>query len=173
MNPVVTELDFLGKGGPRAISGGTHTQSIIEGGENIVHGDVITHILTKPTQMSLESDSFPFDPEQAKTLMVTSLVESLLESNGNVRSTSIIGEIRPDKSRIFYPGMNKDISCRDYAQSIVRNDIVEADKLDATVEGSSTDEWNATSSQIEESTLKCSYRKVIKQLDLSCTRTCG
>ena len=27
-NPVVTELDFIGKGGPRAISGETHTQSI-------------------------------------------------------------------------------------------------------------------------------------------------
>ena len=31
-NPVVTELDFIGQGGPRAISGGTHTQSIIQGG---------------------------------------------------------------------------------------------------------------------------------------------
>ena len=31
-NPVVTELNFIGQGGPRAISGGTHTQSIIEGG---------------------------------------------------------------------------------------------------------------------------------------------
>ena len=43
MNPVVTELDFIGQGGPRAISGGTHNQSIIQGGENIVHGEVITH----------------------------------------------------------------------------------------------------------------------------------
>ena len=36
-------------------------------------------MLTNPTQISLESDSFPFNPEQAKTLMVTSLVESLAE----------------------------------------------------------------------------------------------
>ena len=28
-NPVVTELDFIGQGGPRDISGGTHNQSII------------------------------------------------------------------------------------------------------------------------------------------------
>ena len=28
-NPVVTELDFIGQGGPRAISWGTHTQRII------------------------------------------------------------------------------------------------------------------------------------------------
>ena len=74
-NPVFTELDFIGKGGPRAISRGTHIQSIIQGGENIVHGDVITHMLTNPTEVSLESDSFPFDPEQAKTLIVASLVE--------------------------------------------------------------------------------------------------
>ena len=31
-NPVITELDFIGKGVPWDISGGTHTQSIIEGG---------------------------------------------------------------------------------------------------------------------------------------------
>ena len=70
VNPVVTELDFIGQGGPRAISEGTHTQSIIEGGDNIVHGDVITHMLTNPTQVLLGSDYLPFDPEQAKTLMV-------------------------------------------------------------------------------------------------------
>ena len=71
-------------------------------------------MLTNPTQVSLESDYFPFDPEQAKMLMVTSLVESLLASNGNVRSASIIGASRPDQSGIFAPGMKKDVSCRDY-----------------------------------------------------------
>ena len=76
MNPVVTELDFIEQGGPRDISGGTHTQSIIQGGENVVHSDVITHMLTNPDQVSLESDSFLFDPLQAKTLMVISLAES-------------------------------------------------------------------------------------------------
>ena len=58
-NPVVTELDFIGQGGPWDNSGGTHTQSIIEGRENIVHADVITHMLTNPTQVSLGSNSFP------------------------------------------------------------------------------------------------------------------
>ena len=96
MDPVVTEFDFIGQGGPRAISGGTHTQSIIQGRENIVHSDVITHMLTNPDQVSLESDYFPFDPLQAKTLMVTSLIESFLESNGNVRLASIIGASWPD-----------------------------------------------------------------------------
>ena len=109
MDPVVTELDFIRQGRPRAISGGTHTQSIIQGGETIVHGDVINNMLTNPDQVLLESDYFPFNPEQAKTLMVTSLVESLLASNENVRSASIIGASRPDQSRIFAPGMNEDI----------------------------------------------------------------
>ena len=80
--------------------------------------------------------------------MVTSLVESLLTSNGNVRSASIIGASRPDQSRIF-ASMNEDISCRDYVQSTVQNGDSEADKLDATVEGYLTNEWNMASSQIE------------------------
>ena len=134
MDPVVTELDFIGQGGPQDISGGTHNQSIIQGRENIVHSDVITHMLTNPDQMSLKSDSFPFDSLQAKTLMVTSLVESFLASNGNVRLASIIVASRPDQSRIFAPGMNEDISSRDDVRSTVRNDVGEADKLEATVE---------------------------------------
>ena len=164
MNPVVTKIDFIGQGGPQAISEGTHIQRIIQGRENLVHGDVITHMLTNPTQVSLGSDYFPFEPEQAKTLMVTSLVESLLASNGNVHSASIIGAIRPDQSRIFTPGMNKEISSRDDVGSTVRNDIGKADKLDATIEGYSDDEWNTASSRIEESTPKTIFRKVIKQL---------
>ena len=87
-NSVVTELDLIGQGGPWAVSGETHTQSIIEGRENIVHADVITHMFTNPTQVSLGSDSFSFDPEQAQTLMVTSLIEALLASNRNIRTTS-------------------------------------------------------------------------------------
>ena len=110
MEPVITEFDFIGQGGPRGISRGTHNQSIIQGRENIVHSNVITHMLTNPDQVSLESDSFTFNPLQAKTLMVTSLVESFLASNGNVRSSSIIGASWPDQSRIFFPGMNEDIS---------------------------------------------------------------
>ena len=58
-NPVVTELDLIGQGGPRAVSGENHTQSIIEGRKKIVHDDVITHMLTNPTQVSLGSHYFP------------------------------------------------------------------------------------------------------------------
>ena len=89
--------------------------------------------------MSLESDSFPFDPLQAKTLKVTSLVESFLESNGNVLLENIIGASWPDQSRIFAPGMNGDISSRDDVRSTVRNDVGEADKLNAAVQQSLSD----------------------------------
>ena len=99
--------------------------------------------------------------------MVTSLVESLLASNGNIRSAIIIGVSRPNQSRIFAPGMNEDISSRDDFRSTVQNDVGKADNLDATVERSSTDEWNTASSRIEESTPKSIFCKVIKQLDLS------
>ena len=167
MDPVVIEFDFIGQGGPPAISGGTHTQSIIQGRENIVHSEVITHMLTNPDQVSLESDSFPFDPLQAKILMVTYLVESFLESNGNVRSASRIGASRLDQSRIFSPGMNEDISSRDDVRSTIQNDVGKADKLDATVERSPTDEWNTASSQIEEGTPEVIFRKFVKQFDSS------
>ena len=99
--------------------------------------------------MSLESDYFPFDPLQVKTLMVTSLVECFLASNGNVRSASIIGASSPDQSRIIAPGMNEDISSRYDVRSTFRNDVGVADKLDATVERFSTDEWNTASSLIK------------------------
>ena len=70
-------------------------------------------MLTNPTQVSLGSDYFLFDPEQAQTLMVTYLIESLLTSNGNIRSASILGESQTNQSRIFAPGMHEDISGRD------------------------------------------------------------
>ena len=166
-NTVVTELDFIGKGVPRAISGGTHNQSSIEEGENIVHGDVITHMLMNPIQVSLGSDSFPFNPEQAKTLTVISLVEDLLKSNGTILSASILGASRTNQSRIFPPGVHEDISSRDDIQSTVHNDVGKADKLDAVVEGSLTNEGNTAYSRIEESTPKIIFRKGIKKLDSS------
>ena len=150
MDPIVTNFDFIGQGGPRAISGESHTQSIIQGGENIVCSDVITHVLTNPDQLTLESDSFLFDPIKAQALMVTSLVESFLESNRNVRSASMFGANRPDQNRIIAPGMNGGISSRDNVRSTVRNDVGEADKLDAAVQRSSTHEWNTESSRILE-----------------------
>ena len=100
------------------------------------------------------SDSFPFDPDQAQTLMVVSLIDALLASNGNIRLASILVASRTNQSRIFAPGMHKDISGRDNVRSTVRNDVRKAGKLDTTVDRPTTDERNMASSQIVECTPK-------------------
>ena len=76
--------------------------------------------------------------------------ETFLACDGNVCSESIIGASRPDQSRIIAPGMNEDISSRDDVRSTVRSDVEEADKLDAAVQRSSSNEWNAASPRIVE-----------------------
>ena len=132
-----------------------------------MHGDVITHMITNPRQVSLKGDYFPFDKEQAQTLILTSLIEALLARNRNIGTTSILGASRTHRSRIFSPGMHKDISGRDNVQSTVRNDVREADKLDTTVDGPMTNERNTASSQIVECTPKSIFRKEIKKIDSS------
>ena len=144
-NPIVAELNLIGQGGSRAVVRGTHTQSIIEGREEIINVDVITHMITNPRQVSLKGDYFPFDPEQAQTLMLTSLIEALLARNRNIGTTSILGSSRTNQIRIFALGMNEDISGRDNVRSNARNDIREADKLDTTVGGPTTNERNTAS----------------------------
>ena len=63
--------------------------------------------------------------------------------------------------------MNRDILSRDDVQSTVRSDVGEADKLDAAVQRSSSDEWNAASSQIVEGSPKSIFRKVVEKSDSS------
>ena len=53
-NPVVTELNFIGQGGSRAVIGGTHTQSIIDRRKDIIHSNVITQLIRNHRQMSLK-----------------------------------------------------------------------------------------------------------------------
>ena len=89
-NPIVTELDLIGQLGPWAVIGGTHTQSISHGGGSMIHEDVISHILMNLNQVSLKSNSFLFNPEQAQTLMITSLIEVLLSSDGDIHTGSIL-----------------------------------------------------------------------------------
>ena len=62
MDPIVTGFGIIGQGIYRTISGGSHTQSIVQGGENIIRSDVITHVLTKSGKLTLKYDSFPFNP---------------------------------------------------------------------------------------------------------------
>ena len=104
---------WLGKEYLGLLSEKTHTQSIIEGSKDIIHGDFITHIITNHSQVSLKRDSFPFNKEQAQTLMLTSLIEALLARNWNIGTTSILGASHTNQSRIFAPGMHEDISGRD------------------------------------------------------------
>ena len=59
-SPVVTELNVIGEGRPRAIQSGAHTQIIIDGRKSIIQSDIITHLITDHSQMSLKGDYFPF-----------------------------------------------------------------------------------------------------------------
>ena len=147
-SPVVTELNVIGKGGPRAIESGTHTQSIIDGSKRIIHSDVITQIITDHSQISLKGDYFPFDKEETPTLVLTSFVEVFLTRNWNTGTTSIVGAHRPNHSRIFPPGMHEDISGGYIVRNTVRNDVRIADKLDNTVEAFMTDKRNKASPRI-------------------------
>ena len=127
MEPVVTRFGIIGQGGSCTISRGSHTQSIVPGGGNIICSDVITHVLTNSGELTLESDSF-HSTHLSQTLMVENLNEPFLSSDGDVRLTSITGASRPDQSRIVSQGMNKDISSRNDVRSTVRSDVGKADK---------------------------------------------
>ena len=73
VNSVVTVVGIIGQGGSRAINGGRITQSIIRGRGSIIHSNVITHVLTSSSKMTLKRDSFPFDPLNVQTLVITPL----------------------------------------------------------------------------------------------------
>ena len=53
MEPTVTGFGIIGQGGSRDIIGGSHTQSIVQGGENIIRSDVIPHVLTDSGELTL------------------------------------------------------------------------------------------------------------------------
>ena len=54
--------------------------------------------------------------------------------------------------------MNEDISSRDDVQSTFQSDVGEADKLDAAVQLSLSNEWNAAPSQIVEGSPESIFR---------------
>ena len=76
MGPVITGVGIIGQGGSRTIIGVSHIQRIFQGEKSIICSDVITHVLTKSSEVTLESDSFMFDPLKAKTLMVVPFIVS-------------------------------------------------------------------------------------------------
>ena len=116
--------------------------------------------------MTLESDSFPFDPLKAQTLIITTLTEHFLTSDGDVRSTSVIGYSRPNHGRIGTPFVNKDIWSRDYTFS-VRSDVGELDKLDTAVQRSSTDKRDMAPLRIEEGIPKSIFPEIVEEFNSS------
>ena len=53
MDPVLTGVGIIGQRGPRTISGGSISQSIIQGMESIICSNVIMHVLRDDTQEPL------------------------------------------------------------------------------------------------------------------------
>ena len=117
--------------------------------------------------MSLKGDSFPFYKKEASTLMFTPFVEAFLTRNQHICTTGIVGASRPNHSRIFSPGMHKDILSGDNVRSTTRSDVRIADKLDTTVEVFTTDKRNTASSQIIENDPKSIFIKESKHFDSS------
>ena len=74
--------------------------------------------------------------------------------------SSEIGDIRIDHGRIYTPFVNKHIWSVDNFS--VRSDVGKADKLDTSLQQSSTNEVNTESSQIEEESLKISSLKPLR-----------
>ena len=149
------------------LAGEAITKALFKEGESIIRSDVITHVLTNSGKLTLESDSFSFDPLKAETLMVAPLNEPFLAIDGDVRSSSIIGANRINQSRIVAPGINEDISSRNDVWSTVRSDVGEADKLDAVVQQSLSDKWNAAPLRIVEGSPKSIFREIVRKSDLS------
>ena len=166
VDSVVTGVIIIGQGGPMAISGGSITQYMIHGGNSIISSNVIMHVLTDSSKMILKSDSFPFNPLKSQTLVIAPLTEPFLTSDRDVRASSEIGDSRPERGRIGTPFMNKEIWSRDNNFS-VRSDVGKADKLDTTVQRSSTDESNTASPRIEEGSLESICPKTIKESNSS------
>ena len=90
MDPVLTGVGIIGQTGPQTISGGSIYQSIIQGGKSIIHSNVITHVLTNSSKMTLNIDNFIFDLLKAQTLVIAPLTKPFLTSDRDVRSTSVI-----------------------------------------------------------------------------------
>ena len=96
-----------------------------------------------------------------------SLIEPFLTSYGDVGSTSVIGAIGPNHSRIVAPFMNEDISSRDDVQSTVRSNVSETDKLDTSVQQSLSDKRNTAPSRIVECIPKIIFPEIVEKSDSS------
>ena len=55
------------------LAGEASTKALFRGGGYIICSNVITHVLTNSSEMTLKSDYFPFDPLKAQALMIKPL----------------------------------------------------------------------------------------------------
>ena len=156
------ESESLDKEGLRILAGGASPKALFRGGGgSIICSNVITYVFTNSSKMTLKSDSFAFDPLKAQTLVIAPLKEPFMTSDRDVRTTSVIGDSRPNHSRIGTPFKNKDIWSRDDSLSTVQSDVGKLDKIDTIVQRSSTDKGNAAPSLIEECSLKSIFLEIV------------
>ena len=167
MDPFLTGVGIIGQGGTWTISGVSISQSIIQGGGGIICSNVITHVLTNSSKMTLERYYFSFDPLKSQMLVIAPLTKPFLISDRDVCMPSVIGAIRTNHSRIDNPFMNKYISSRDDILSTVWSDIGEAEKLDTAVQRSSTDKRNTAPSRIEEGSPKIIFTEIFEESNSS------
>ena len=65
------ELESLDKEDLGLLAGEASPKALFRRGGSIIHRNVIMHVLTNSSEMTLESNSFPFEPLKVQTLMIT------------------------------------------------------------------------------------------------------
>ena len=94
--------------------------------------------------------------------MLAPLTEPFLASDRDVRTISVIGASRPNHSWIGTPFTNKDILSRDDALSTVQSDARKLDKLDTSVQRSSTNKRNTAPLRVEEGIPRNIFPEIVK-----------
>ena len=135
-------------------------------GTSIISSNVITDVLTDSSNIILKSYSFLLNPLKSQTLVIASKNEPFLSCNRNVRVSSEIGNSRIYHGRIGTQIMNKNIWSVD-DNFTVQSDGGKKDKLDSSVQQSSTNERNTSFSRIEEESLKSVFSKIVKESNSS------
>ena len=142
VDPLVTGSGMIGRKGYRAISGRNITQEI-PGRKVITHSNIITADIMDTSKVPPSgggSVSFSIGEKQTKAFVFASLVKTLLDSNGHVRTTSVPIARRINKGRMLSPTIIENVPCRNDVKSTVLNNVRKLDELDTTVDGPTTNE---------------------------------
>ena len=147
------------------ISGQGITQGVIIGRTNI-GSNIVTDILTNYSKQLFETNTFQVNLLQSETLVIGPQDESVKITNRIISKPSDSRNIHRNRiSRIYTPGVNKDIwsvidttlnglSCTD-----------KVDKFDTLIHGSMTQERNLESSRIKEVDVKSIFPELGTELD--------